>query len=185
MGLVLRLTGAALGLSGLWLTHALPNYALRSRQSEVRANLGGLRRSLEEFAAGEGFYPTLDVQPSLVSRGPRSERKPWRTIPCAEECGPRDPFACRSFSCLSWSPQSDTRFWYACTAAARDGVWNFTCAAVGDLDDDGVPSIFVYGSGHGGSKTIVAPVPSIGAGGACFAGVTPADEIVDCTRGAW
>ncbi|MCK6552487.1 hypothetical protein L6R52_42055 [Myxococcota bacterium] len=185
MSLSLRLAGATFGLAALMASESVATLAHRGRRSEARANLGAIATAMESFLADEGFLPAIEVQPPVVQVPDPTGRRLWGTPRCDAACGKAAPWACRYFDCLGWRPSRDPRYFYACTSLSRSGVSDFTCAAVGDLDEDGVPAVYVFGSDHGGTGSIVAPVPSIAPTSGCALGRTPAGQVVECTPGVW
>ena len=164
-------------MAGILSAIAVPNfirYQLRAKTAEARANLGGIRVVQEAVRAEHGRY--LPADPSGVE-APSSDKQPWTVKPCSDNCSPKRGRSCTSFACLGFVPDGSVYYAYACNVTG-DGQ-NYTCAALGDLDDDGVMSLFVYGTG---TERLVAPIPAFGEDTPSCPNATPG-VVFDCTPG--
>ena len=158
---------------------AVPNfvrYQLRSKTAEARTNLRAIAAAQESSHRVYGRY--LKAEASAPTPGPALTA--WAAQPCDPACAYDQPAQCTSFDCIEFAPDRPMYFSYACEATEDGG--HYTCAALGDLDDDGVNSLFVFGNGE---ADIVAPIPSFG-GRAPQCRVQPtAGLVVDCTPGVF
>lgn len=166
---------------GILAAIAVPNfirYQLRAKQSEAKFTLQAIKTSQEAFFADSGGYASSAPNPSAPTA---NVKVAWESRPCPEDCKRDNLAACTELACIGYQASGPVYYRYACTATLpSEGVpAEFTCAAMGDLDGDGEPSVMVFGTGHG-QKTIQAPLPELAAQ-AC-AGQIPADELYDCTR---
>ena len=168
------LSGLSVPMMGIVAGIAVPNfvrYSLRSKAAEVRMLMPSIVSA--QMVAKEKYGRYLAAAPSASTVG--SQKQFWGPQPCDPGCAYDNPSACTSFDCLELTMPEEVYFSYACEVSS-DGA-NFTCAALGDLDGNGTPSLFVYGTGSG---QIVAPTPS-------FGGQSPpcpqalADQVFECT----
>ena len=138
---------------------AIPNfirYQLRSKTSEVRANMLAIRTYQQSFQADKGFYAA--ASPEGNEGG--TEAVDWTNKPCPAECTKEHPEVC-NFSCIGFVPSGRVRYLYACNA----GEGSFTCVATADLDGDGDRGAFVFS--HVDEGGTPSPVPSLPGAEAC------------------
>lgn len=168
--------GAMVGIIGILAAIAIPNfirYQLRSKTSEARATLMSIRVNQESFMMQNDFYSN-----AVATGGAGGTVKvPWDGEACPAGC-PGDAAQCTQFDCIGFKPFGATYYTYECKASGKD----FTCAAVADLDGDGRPGVFVYGTNSGGGPMTAAPMPGIATAAGCN-GPAPANEVFDCNRG--
>ena len=167
------MSALAVPMMGIMAAIAIPNfvrYQLRAKAVEAKSTLRSIRNAQE--MARQRYKRYLKAEPSLAAPGPAAQY--WASAPCSPDCAYDQPSKCTSFDCLEFNPGAEVHFSYACETSA-DGA-HFTCAALGDLDGDGIRSLFVYGTGD---SEIVAPIPD-------FDGASPAcrprpNEVTKCT----
>jgi len=100
---------------------------------------------------------------------------PFQQPPCDPACKDGQPEACTSLACVGFEGGTQVYYQYACEVSPD--AQRFTCAAYADLDGDGEPGIFIYGSGEG---PLGAPVPKFEINNPACANVM-AGELLPCT----
>ncbi len=159
----------------------MTRYELMARSAEARQFLAAIRVGQEQFRAEMDFYAAIKAD------GPGgSEPEYFDNRDCSRRCYSRSPTACDEFSCIGVRPNGRMFYRYACETIEPGSrrTAEFTCAAVADLDGDGRPKMFVYGTANSG-RYIKAPIPRIGPTGSCREGHTHSGEIVDCDPDEW
>lgn len=133
-----------------WIRDALQE----AKMAEGRDNLEAIGAGLETLRKAHGGFVSIAPYPDPKGLGPGEQL--WKLPPCSPECGQGSLSACASFACIDFRPHGDDAFFsYACSAS--DDGRAVTCAALGDLDGDGVRSLQVYRKvGPNGST---APTP--------------------------
>ena len=166
---------------GILAAIAIPNfirYQLRSKTTEAKVVLGGIKTSQESFRAEYDQYAPTRATPAEV---PGTVKASWDADACPSTCSRESVGACTEFACVGYEPAGMVYYQYACaTRPAAQGVSaEFACVAVGDLDGDGNPGVFIYGTANGSGETLVAaPIPAIAA--EYCTGEIPAGEVWDC-----
>ncbi|HEU4429697.1 MAG TPA: prepilin-type N-terminal cleavage/methylation domain-containing protein [Myxococcota bacterium] len=114
---------------GILAAIAIPNFVrfqLRSKTSEAKLNIAGIRTAEDAFFAEFGVYVSAFQTPTVF---PSTQKNPWAGAGLAQ------------FDQMGWAPEGDVFFVYA----VNGGVPNaFAIAAIGDLDGAGQPSQFAY-----------------------------------------
>jgi type IV pilus assembly protein PilA len=165
---------------GILAAIAIPNfirYQLRSKTSEARTNLGGIKTNQESFKATEDNYVPANAQPG--SFGPT--KTSWPNTGCATMCDRTGIGNCMEFDCIGFRPAGDVYYQYDTTnqLAAPGTTPEFCGSATGDLDGDGINGSFELQTTNDPAQ----PVGAIGTcAGACAANITPW-EVVDCMAG--
>jgi len=119
---------------GILAAIAIPNFMrfqLRSKSSEGRLNLAGIRTAQASYFADSGFYVACSSAP-LGSGTPPGNRKV--AFPA---CSPTPPLT--GFCAIGWQPEGDVFFNYAVItngAVPMSGA-QFFAAAQSDIDGDG------------------------------------------------
>jgi type IV pilus assembly protein PilA len=131
---------------GILAAIAIPNfirYQLRSKTSEAKTVLGGIKTSQESFRAEFDSYVDAAVNPGGALRG---TKLPWQDRPCAAACNRLTPAACDEFGCIGYRPSGDVYYEYDTDiqAPAAGVVPEYTAIANADLDGDGNAGGFVY-----------------------------------------
>ncbi len=171
---------AMIPVMGILAAIAIPNfirYQLRSKQSEAKVVLIGIKSSQRSFFAEHDAFVTIAPTPGTPVG---TAKEPWDARPCAAECGRENTAACAEFACIGYQSSGPVYYRYACEASAdRQAV---TCAALGDLDGDGELAALVYAIPAEGTGAL-APVPEL-VRTLCAGEITP-DTIHDCTPGTF
>jgi type IV pilus assembly protein PilA len=127
---------------GILAAVAIPNFMLfqlRSKTSEAKTNLAGIRTAQEGFFAEFGAYV---VEPVGQGGNLTTQKQPWP--------------AGSGFDTLGWAPEGQVYYRYA-TFAALPAEWG--ASAVADLDGDGA-NLSAFGYAHpapGAANLGVAP----------------------------
>lgn len=190
---------------GILAAIAIPNfirYQLRSKTSEAKTVIGGIKTSQEAFRSE---YDAYVLSASRPGAGVRNTKQPWDPaagIVCPATCNRvaismagGSTGLCDQFECIGYRPSGDVYYEYASVivdpGAAGGAVVppQFGVGAIADLDGDGTTAGFFYGTNNlpgAGSNLaaagIIAPngVDAL-TGSICVAGTVPASEVVDCT----
>lgn len=166
-------------ITGVLMAVAIPNfirYQLRAKTSEAKAMLGAIRQAQMSYHSTEGGFIRVTPTPDAV---PGTLKSPWPVRECNPGCSSDSPAACDSFECIGFQPDGNIYYAYACEVSSDRQ--NFTCAALGDLDGDGIPGMFVLGTGD---TTLVAPIPDYNGNAPDCTGA-PAGIVFDCTPGVF
>jgi type II secretory pathway pseudopilin PulG len=169
---------AATPIIGILSAIAIPNfirYQQRSKQSEAKSVLGGIRTSQQAFKEEYGVYTKIGLNPA---NAPSSLKSAWDEVPCPETCSKDNVDACASFECIGYRPAGLVYYRYACATGPNNGL---ACTAYGDLDDDGEPSVFMVVIA-GDASAITDPI-NAEAIAACKDVPAELGRVVDCTPG--
>lgn len=179
---------------GILAAIAIPNfirYQLKSKTTEAKTVLGGIKTSEEAFRAEYDNYVQANVQPGPAAT---TIKQAWPDTACGGGCTRAAlalaAGACPEFGCMGYKPSGDVYYQYGSNITlAGAGPAEFTADASGDLDGDGVTAGFSYGTcnavGCAGNSFVTINGPQTAAmanGGApCLApGTGPAGEVTDC-----
>ncbi|MEO1335642.1 MAG: prepilin-type N-terminal cleavage/methylation domain-containing protein [Myxococcota bacterium] len=169
---------------------AIPNfvrYQLRSKTSEARTNVGGIRTAQTSFQSTEDNYANVTtVTPAAAPSG--TIKADWVINACAG-CSRLTTPACISFECIGFRPDGNVYYVYVSPhqAAAAGAPAEYAIGARADLDGDGVFGEFLFGSNNVGvNPSVNALTTPLTATGPCAAagGVT-AGEVFDCSPGVY
>jgi type IV pilus assembly protein PilA len=165
---------------GILAAIAIPNfirYQLRSKTSEARTNIGGIKTNEESFKATEDNYVAAVPQPGA----PLPTKQGWPNTACLAMCDRTNIGNCTQFDCIGFRPAGDVYYQYdSQNRLAGPGTTPEFCAsAVGDLDGDGMNGSFELESTN---DPVVLTGAIGGCQGACVAGSTPW-EVTDCAAG--
>ncbi|MCC7380258.1 MAG: prepilin-type N-terminal cleavage/methylation domain-containing protein [Deltaproteobacteria bacterium] len=175
---------------GILAAIAIPNfirYQLRSKTSEAKTVLGGVKVSQESFRAEFDDYVAAGPNPNSGLRGTKVT---WNDTLCPPGCNRLTPAACTEYGCIGYKPSGDVYYEYqtTITPAAPGTAPEQTTTANADLDGDTTAGGFVYCT-HNlqdnaiPSLCIVAPAFPFTAP-ACPAGI-PSSEVFDCDPTNW
>jgi type IV pilus assembly protein PilA len=164
---------------GILAAIAIPNfirYQLRSKTSEARTNLGGIKTNQESFKATEDNYVAAMAQPG--SSGP--VKTAWGVMNCMPMCDRTGIGNCDAFDCIGFRPAGDVYYDYmtANQLAAIGTTPEFCAAAQSDLDGDTILGSFELQSANNPAATAGV----VNCGGAACGAVIPW-EVVDCAAG--
>jgi type IV pilus assembly protein PilA len=132
---------------GILAAIAIPNFLmfqLRSKTSEAKVNLAGIRTAEEGYFAEYGTYVAAAGWTPVLSS---PQKQAW-------------PSPAPGFDTIGWAPEGGVLFRYEISASGPGALIDFEAGARGDLDGDTVSSAFGY----------VHPAPgalTVGAAGAC------------------
>jgi type IV pilus assembly protein PilA len=168
---------------GILAAIAIPNfirYQLRSKTSEARTNLGGIKTNEESFRSTEDNYGNVTAQqPAGGVIG--TTKVSWGNVPCINTCNRTSTILCTQFSCIGYAPSGDVYYEYQGTArlAALGTTAEFAVGAVSDLDGDMCTGSFSFQSANqtGATSGVIQDMFSN-----CTMAVSPA-EVVDCNTG--
>lgn len=175
---------------GILAAIAIPNfirYQLRSKTSEARTNLGGIKTGQESFRSSEDNYANItNNQPAGV---PGTTKTDWLATPCPPSpgCDRTNTPGCIEFACIGFEPAGLVYYMYASPhVPAVPGIGGtpaeFSASAVADLDGDGTIGEFCLQS----SNDLAVPggvVPCANTNN-CAASLTPS-EVIDCAPGTF
>jgi type IV pilus assembly protein PilA len=188
---------------GILAAIAIPNfirYQLRSKTSEAKTVMGGIKTSEESFRSEYDAYVAAPIRPGF---GIRNTKQTWdmggATV-CAATCNRLTisaaggaAAACMAFECIGYRPSGNVYYEYQ-SLTIDPGlpvtmVPEFAIGAEADLDGDGTIAGFFYGTGNApplaGLAAALDPNPGMVlsglTGSVCGVGMIPASEVVDCT----
>ncbi len=164
---------------GILAAIAIPNfirYQLRSKTSEAKANLGGIKTSMESFKAENDVYIVIASVPGDV---PGTQKDPWPEDECDGGCSRLMIDECDMFDCIGFRPAGQVYYQYQTDAAEAAAFQEFCAEAVGDLDGDGDNGIWGFFSDNNGDMNVVA-CPNFD--GDCSDDQN-AGEVLDCAPG--
>ena len=100
---------------GILAAIAIPNfirYQLKSKTTEARTNLGGIKTSFESFRAENDNYATSPGEPGAVSGTVKTS---WPATPCPAGCDRTIAgiLLCAAFDCTGFKPAGDVFYTYA------------------------------------------------------------------------
>ncbi len=131
---------------GILAALAIPNFLsfqARSKVSEGKVNLQGIRVSEESFQAEFGNYVAAMPYPGA----PMTFKQLW------------NPTASGGFNALGWQPEGAVYYQYEVVTGLGGGggaTPTFTAAAISDVDGDGMNNIWGYVKFPGGLASTVA-----------------------------
>jgi type IV pilus assembly protein PilA len=167
---------------GILAAIAIPNfirYQLRSKTSEARTNLGGIKTSQEAFKATEDNYVAAVAQPAGA---PLPTKLGWTNSPCMAMCDRTGIGNCTEFDCIGFRPAGDVYYLYLTNnrLAGAGTTPEFCGSAVGDLDGDGALGDFALQTTN--DPLVVTGAIACGGMSTCAAMTIPW-EVVDCMAG--
>ncbi len=167
---------------------AIPNfvrYQLRSKTSEARTNIGGIRTAQTSFQSTEDQYANVTtVTPAAAPSG--TIKSPWVVTMCPATCNRLASDMCTTFECIGYRPDGDVYYVYDSPHRPATGAQTaeFGIGATGDLDGDGNMGEFYYGSANDLTLSGMAIVMS-GAAATCAPAMITASEVFDCIPGVY
>jgi type IV pilus assembly protein PilA len=162
---------------GILAAIAIPNfirYQLRSKTSEARTNLGGIKTGQESFRAVEDNYVAVATTPAGTIGG---TKRTWSEAPCATTCSRTSMATCTVFNCIGYKPAGDVYYSYASVVVTNPP--DFAIGAQGDLDTDTSYGGFSYQTANKAGVTVGTTTDGISG---CANGKPPS-EVVDCNNG--
>jgi len=163
---------------GILAAIAIPNfirYQLRSKTTEAKVVLGGIKTSEESFRAELDNYSAAAATPAAI---PGTVKTAWAPTACLATCSRTQPANCAQFSCIGYQPAGQVYYQYAVATrlAAAAQTAEYGSGARADLDGDTNNGSFAYRTANQ-----VAATTGLVADGItdCAAGVN-AGEVTDC-----
>ena len=174
---------------------AIPNfirYQLRSKTSEARTNIGGIRIGQTSFQATEDNYSDI----TAAVGGGLTIKSPWpletaAAVMCNATCDRTvaNIMNCMEFGCIGFRPDGDVYYLYdspAIQVVAAGAVGEFAIGAVGDLDGDGMMAGFSYATDNLGTQmTVFESMQAEAMVGVCAMTMGPPSIVLDCTPGVY
>jgi type IV pilus assembly protein PilA len=122
---------------GILAAIAIPNYVkfqLRSKASEGRVNLAGIRAAEASYFADVGYYAAWSSTPSGSGTPPGTEK--WEWPGCSFGSSAPAP---TGFCAIGWQPEGDVYFNYTVetNGVLAEAGAQFFAAAESDIDGDG------------------------------------------------
>jgi len=170
---------------GILAAIAIPNfirYQLRSKTSEAKTNMGGIKTNQESFKATEDNYGSDPGNPNNTNASPT--KRAWNVIACGTACNRTDPTTCTVFDCIGFKPAGDVYYDYVSVRQlANTGTPPEFCVSAGaDLDGDGVGGSFEMQTDN--NNTVANNVGQVDCPTACALGII-AWEPQDCVPGSF
>ncbi len=167
------ISGLSVPIMGILAAIAVPSF--QSYQNKAKSAEGRMML-MQLVSAQEASFLEFDryVAGRTVHAKPGTLAA-FEQAPCDPACKNGQPEACTSLACVGFEGAGQVFYQYACEVSPD--AQRFTCAAYADLDGDGEPGIFIYGSGEG---PLGAPVPEFEIDNPACAKVM-AGELVPCT----
>ncbi|CAG0975087.1 Fimbrial protein [Myxococcaceae bacterium] len=129
---------------GILAAIAIPNFVrfqLRSKSSEGKTNLAGIRTAEESYFAEYGTYIDAGTSPAMLA-APSSSKQAFADTGAAGA----------NFNTIGWAPEGQVYFRYAVNAVGTD----YTADAEADIDADGMNQLWGYARTVGGAAPTVA-----------------------------
>ena len=164
---------------GILAAIAIPNfirYQLRSKTTEAKVILGGVKTSEESFRAEYDSYATLVTNPGTA---PGTTKGDWDSTACPAACSRLAPSSCTEFACVGYEPSGQVYYQYAVstTPASTGTPAEFSAGAVADLDGDSNSGSFTLRT----ANAVGSAASSLPDGvSTCDTTSIPAGEVFDC-----
>ncbi len=129
---------------GILAAIAIPNFVrfqLRSKSSEGKTNLAGIRTAEESYFAEYGTYIPAATSPAMLAT-PTSSKQAFMDVGAAGA----------NFNTIGWAPEGQVYFQYAVAVMGTD----YTADAQGDIDADGMNQTWGYARTTGGAAPTLA-----------------------------
>ena len=166
---------------GILAAIAIPNfirYQLRSKTTEAKVVMGGIKTSQESFRAEYDNYAQIVKTPNVAAS---TTKVPWAGGACLSTCARNLNADCTQFQCIGYEPAGQVYYRYqtARTEATAAGQVSaeYVADAHADLDGDGTNGEFTYrttnSTGMNASQlttTLTSACP----------GSVPGGEVFDC-----
>ena len=142
------------GIIGILAAVAIPNFMrfqLRTRVSEGKANIAGIRTSEEAYNAEYGTYIAAPPAPITTSVAPDNMKYNW-------------PFSASGFGTIGWFPEGEVYYRYAVVlgTSTPSGTPSFTVEGWSDIDFDMAYNSWGYVHAFPGDTAGAAGVNSLG-----------------------
>ena len=165
---------------GILAAIAIPNfirYQLRSKTTEAKVILGGVKTSEESFRAEYDSYAQIRQTPAATVE---TIKVPWDAANCPATCRREDVTTCSEFTCIGYEPAGQVYYRYQTTTTAplAGAPAEFTGGAMADLDGDQRTGGFTYRTTNSTGVTN-STLQSGLANTPCIAAY-PGGEVYDC-----
>lgn len=167
------------GIIGILAALAIPNfirYQLRSKSTEAKTVMGGIRIAEETFRAELDEYVAAGPNPNTLPEGTKAS---WVDVPCPVACRRTALDQCTSFNCIGFEPRSPVYYQYQ-TSIIQSSPANpaeYSAGARSDLDSDGVFGSYTLRSANAVGAWVSALPDGLSS---CDAAPIPAAELFDC-----
>ena len=169
---------------GILAAIAIPNfirYQLRSKTTEAKVVMGGIKTSQESFRAEYDNYAQINQTPASTVA---TTKVPWTVAagrPCNAACARNANANCSEFSCIGYEPAGQVYYRYRTVrtlATAGGGVSaEYVADAAADLDGDLTNGEFTYRTTNSTGQITSALTTAMTV--ACPTSV-PGGEVFDC-----
>ena len=163
---------------GILAAIAIPNfirYQLRSKTTEAKVVLGGIKTSEESFRAEYDNYVAATADGNTAVG---TTKAPWLGRGCATNCSRLLNANCVEFACMGYEPSGQVYYEYAVeiVTSAPGVAAEFSAGASADLDGDGTQGGFLYGTANSVGTTVTQIADPVSG---CAVG-SVAGEVLDC-----
>lgn len=164
---------------GILAAIAIPNfirYQLRSKTTEAKTIMQGIRVSMEAFRAEIDDYIPANRTPN----GPLgTTRGDWPDTPCPTACSRTNVLACTEFSCIGYAPRSSVYYQYQTRVilSTPGNAPDFSAGAAADLDGDTNNGSYSFRTTN--NVAVVTSGLADGVSG-CGTASIPGYEVFDC-----
>ena len=164
---------------GILAAIAIPNfirYQLRSKTSEARTIMAGIRTAEEAFRAEFDEYTPATTNPTAL---PGTTRAAWEERLCPTNCNRNQIGNCSEFSCIGYEARAAVYYQYGTTrmTATANAPAELSAGARSDLDGDGNLGSYTFRT----TNTVGADRSTIDDGlSGCADASIPAYEVYDC-----
>lgn len=181
---------------GILAAIAIPNflkYQLRSKTSEAKTVIGGIKTSQESFRSEYDAYGYWTTRPNLGIRNFKTNWTPMVVV-CDMTCNRLSISAgnnfCSQAECIGYAPSGDVYYEYDVTQTPpMVGVPpEYAIGAIADLDGDTETASFSYGTCNSPAMCTgvisalgVTPNAAMAAPNNSCGATNPASELVNCT----
>lgn len=133
---------------GILAAIAIPNfirYQLKSKQSEAKTVLGGIKTSQEAFRGDYDDYVNMAAVLNPAAPG-NLNKTPWPIVACPATCDRTvaGVATCSTFECMGYRPSGPVYFSYNTARGASPGGPEFTTTAGADLDGNATGACAVH-----------------------------------------
>jgi len=169
---------------GILAAIAIPNfirYQLRSKSSEARTNIGGIKTGEESFRATYDNYADIVATPAAQPPGSKTAWPTPAADACQATCSRNVIADCDTFSCIGFAPAGQVYYQYdtATVLAAAATPPAFSISAQSDLDADGTVGPYCFATDVDGDLT--GDVACAFPGNLCGTLTNVVSEVVECS----
>ena len=170
---------------GILAAIAIPNfirYQLKSKTTEAKTVMGGIKTSQEAFRAEIDNYGNVaTVQPTTGVPG--TIKADWGVVPCNTNCNRDSSNVCSQFDCIGYSPSGQVYYRYRAPhrIAGTAVTAEFAAGAQADLDGETTHGSFSYQSSNQTNTTNGIMADGLSN---CLAGIA-GGFVQDCRPGSY